>query len=505
MNIILKAIDINKSYPGVKALDNFNFELYKGEVHALVGQNGAGKSTFIEIIAGSLHPDSGKIIIEDNEYNYLEPYQSIELGIQTIHQETQLVNELSIAENIFLFDLPTNKLGLVNYPVCRKRAKNLLENLSIDLNPDLKVEKLSFIEKKLTSIAKALSRQAKILILDEPTASLDEKGKEILFGVIRENIKKGLSVIYISHNLGEIFEISSRVTVLKDGMKIATHNTADIDMNTIVSEMIGRKAATIYVRDKKIQNIDRSTKLEVLHYSRGKVVKDVSFDIYKGEIFGLGGLVGSGRTELARMMFGLDEKDSGKLLYAGKDITPDNPYDAIQKGIGYLTEDRKEDGLLLERPIYENISLVRLAKSNKYILDLIEELNETKKIAEEIEIKTQSIENIVLTLSGGNQQKVVIAKWLYAGAEILIFDEPTVGVDVGAKGEIYRMIENLAKQGKIIIMISSDNPELIMMCDKVGVMKEGELVTILQGNDINEKNILRYSMGIIGEGVIGNG
>ncbi|RKY02548.1 MAG: sugar ABC transporter ATP-binding protein, partial [Spirochaetes bacterium] len=220
-----------------------------------------------------------------------------------------------------------------------------------------------------------------------------------------------------------------------------------------------------------------------------------------GEIFGLGGLVGSGRTELARMIFGLDEKDSGRLIYCGKDITPKSPYDAIQKGIGYLTEDRKEDGLLLERPILENVSLVRLAKSNRFFLNLLQEKIETKEMSDKIQIKTPSIENIVLTLSGGNQQKVILAKWLFAGAEILIFDEPTVGIDVGAKGEIYRMIEQLASEGKVIIMISSDNPELITMCDRVGIMRNGKLVTILENENINEENILRYSMGVIEEEV----
>ncbi len=501
MELVLQAIDINKTYPGVKALDSFDFELIKGEVQALVGQNGAGKSTFIEIIAGSLRPDSGKIIIEGKEFEYLEPFQSIELGIQTVHQETQLVNELSVAENIYLFDIPVNRWGLVDYQLCKERASSLLEELGIDIDPDLKVEKLTFIEKKLVSIAKAFSRKAEILILDEPTASLDEKGKEILFDVIRRGTKRGLSVIYISHNLGEIFEISSRVTVLKDGKKVGTHETSKISMNTIVSEMIGKKATTIYVRDKHGKWIDEQNKLEVVDYSQAGVVENVTFSVSRGEIFGLGGLVGSGRTELARMIFGLDEKDSGRLIYCGKDITPKSPYDAIQKGIGYLTEDRKEDGLLLERPILENVSLVRLAKSNRFFLNLLQEKIETKEMSDKIQIKTPSIENIVLTLSGGNQQKVILAKWLFAGAEILIFDEPTVGIDVGAKGEIYRMIEQLASEGKVIIMISSDNPELITMCDRVGIMRNGKLVTILENENINEENILRYSMGVIEEEV----
>jgi len=501
MEKILEAEKINKTYPGVKALEDFDFELYRGEVQALVGQNGAGKSTFIEIIAGSLLPDSGKIIIEHNSFDYLEPFQSIELGIQTVHQENQLVNELTVAENIFLFDLPVNRFGLVDYQLCRDKTTELLTDLGIDLNPNFRVERLTFIEKKLLSIAKAFSRKAKILILDEPTASLDEKGKDTLFELIRKNTKKGLSVIYISHNLGEVFEISDRVTTLKDGKKVSTHNTKEVNIEKIVSEMIGRSTTTLYVRSKTESWIDENNIMNVVNYSRQGVVENVSFSVKKGEIFGLGGLVGSGRTELARMIFALDEKDSGQIIYCGKDITPANPYDAIQKGIGYLTEDRKGDGLLLGRPIFENISIVRLAKKKDLLLNLNQEISETELISKQLAIKTPTIENIILTLSGGNQQKVVLAKWLYAGAEILIFDEPTVGIDVGAKGEIYRMMESLAKEGKIIIMVSSDNPELIAMCDRVGIMRFGRLVTILEGEQINEENILKYSMGVIEEAV----
>jgi len=405
---------------------------------------------------------------------------------------------LTVAENIFLFDLPRTRVGFVDYQACRNKAKETLARLDIELDPGIRVERLTFIEKKLVSIAKAASRMAKILILDEPTASLDENGKDILFNVIRKNTKKGLSVIYISHNLGEVFEISDRVTILKDGKKVATHRTQEVGMEEIVREMIGRSTTTIYSKTGDARVDDKRT-LKVIDYSREGVVEHVSFSVRKGEIFGLGGLVGSGRTELARMIFGLDEKDSGRLAYCGTDITPKDPYDAIRKGIGYLTEDRKGDGLLLGRPIFENISLVNLAKSNNRLMNLGKEHSEAENISRQLDIKTGSIENLVLTLSGGNQQKVVLAKWLYAGTRILIFDEPTVGIDVGAKGEIYRMMEDLVREGKIVIMISSDNPELISMCDRVGIMRDGRLMTILEGEEINEENILRYSIGVVKE------
>ncbi len=493
---ILQAIGFNKTYPGVKALDAVDFDLEYGEVQALVGQNGAGKSTFVEIIAGSIRPDSGQIKIDNTIYPYLEPSKSIELGIQTVHQENQLVDELSIADNIYLFNLPTNKIGLVKESDCTQAANELLQELGIDIPAGKKIKQLTFAEKKLISIAKAFSRKARILILDEPTASLDEKGKKILFDIIRKHTKKGLSVIYISHNIHEVFEICDRVTVFKDGKKVSTQPVKEISLNDIVRQMIGRSTTNLYSREKGLSPAVKNEGLEVIDYHREGVIEHISFQVKAGEIFGISGLVGAGRTELVRMVFGLDKKDSGKLIFRGQDITPTNPNDAIKKGIGFLTEDRKDTGLVMMRPIFENISLVKLAKEANQMLNLALERNETQRISEQLNIKTPSISQLVLNLSGGNQQKVVLAKWLFAGAEILFFDEPTVGIDVGAKSEIYKLIDNLATQGKIIILISSDNPELIAVCNRVGVMRNGRLITVLEGNNITEENILRYSMGV---------
>ena len=493
---ILEAHGISKGYPGVQALDAVDFDLRQGEVQALVGQNGAGKSTFIEIIAGSLRPDSGQIILEGKPYPALDPSRSIELGIQTVHQENQLVDELSVAENIYLYNLPGNRVGFVRRADCEKAADALLAELGIAIPSGRKLTQLTFIEKKLVSIAKAFSRKARILILDEPTASLDEKGKNILFDLIRSATAKGLSVIYISHNLGEIFEICDRVTVFKDGRKVSTRPVREITMNAVVQEMIGRAGTSLYSRVRGAAMKADAGSLEVADYSRAGVVDHVSFAVAKGEIFGIGGLVGAGRTELARMIFGLDPRDSGRLVYGGRDLTPRNPSDAIRKGIGYLTEDRKASGLVLGRPIFENVSLARFAKSLGLAMNLTRERRETGEISRQLDIKTPSIGQLVINLSGGNQQKVVLAKWLYAGAEVLIFDEPTVGVDVGAKAEIYRMMESLAREGKVIIVISSDNPELIAVCDRVGVMRDGKLVAVLEGDAITEANILRHSMGV---------
>jgi ribose transport system ATP-binding protein len=493
---ILEAVKINKSYPGVKALDEVDFDLRYGEVQALVGQNGAGKSTFIEIIAGSIQPDSGEITLNGDVHAHLDPSKSIELGIQTVHQENQLVEELSVAENIYLYNLPKTRFGFVKLATCIDAADALLNELGIDVPSEKKLTELTPVQKKLISIAKAFSRKAKILILDEPTAALDTHGKNILFDIVRRYTKKGLSVIYISHHLGEIFEICDRVTIFKDGRRIATHRVEETNMNTIVQEMIGKSTTSLITRKTGEGIGSEKPSLEVRDYHRQGVVDHVSFSVRQGEIFGIGGLVGAGRTELVRMIFGLDEKESGSLVHRKRDITPSDPKDAIRKGIGLLTEDRKENGLVIIRPIFENISLVRFAKSRGVFMNLQRERSETEAISKQLNVKTPRIAQLVINLSGGNQQKVVLAKWLFAEAEILIFDEPTVGIDVGSKSEIYGLMDQLARSGKIIIMISSDNPELISVCDRVGVMRFGKLVAILEGEQKTEENILKHAMGV---------
>jgi ABC-type sugar transport system ATPase subunit len=493
---VLEALKVSKRYPGVLALDNVEFDLKLGEVQALVGQNGAGKSTFIEIIAGSIRPDSGRIVVGGREVTHLDPALSIELGIQTVHQENQLVEELSVAENIYLYNLPTSRFGFASLSTCIQAADGLLRELGINIDSSLKLIELTFVEKKLISIAKAFSRQANILILDEPTASLDKTGKTILFDIIKRYTQKGLSVIYISHHLGEIFEICDRVTIFKDGRKINTTAVKDTDMTTIVREMIGKPKASLTKRASRIEGSSSTELLEVVDYFQQGVVKHVSFQVKKGEIFGLGGLVGAGRSELARLIFGMQKKDGGQLIYGGQDITPADPSDAIRKGIGYLTENRKLDGLISMRPIFENISVVELSKSKGTFLNLSREKDQTGSMSQQLAVKTPSISQAVINLSGGNQQKVVVAKWLYAESQILIFDEPTVGIDVGSKSDIYALMIDLARQGKIIIMISSDNPELVSVCDRVGVMRFGKLATILAGDQISEENILKYSLGV---------
>jgi ABC-type sugar transport system ATPase subunit len=495
---ILQAIQVSKRYPGVQALDCVDFSLKRGEVHALVGQNGAGKSTLVEIIAGSIPFDSGEIIIDGKTCRQLDPAASIENGIQTVHQDNQLVEEISVAENIFLYNLPRTKSGFVNISHCVQEANSLLEKLGIKIDSSQKISSLTFVEKKLISIAKAFSRQAQVLILDEPTASLDENGKEVLYNLIRRYSELGLSTIYISHHLNEIFEICDRVTVFKDGKRVDTSDISRIDVHTVVHQMIGKSSDSLYKREKKtIVSEDESTILHFDDFNRGKVVNHVSFSLKPGEIYGLAGLVGSGRTELAQLIFGIDKKEGGTVTLGGSDITPRSPNNAIKKGFGFLTEDRKDSGLVLMHPIRDNITLVDFVKrKSRGLLNLKEELDHASEVTDQLNVKTPSVMQKVVNLSGGNQQKVVLGKWLFAKSNIIIFDEPTVGVDVGSKSEIYKLIDQLASEGKYIIVISSDNPELVSICDRVGIMRFGQLVTELEGDQISVEQILKYSLGV---------
>jgi ribose transport system ATP-binding protein len=488
---ILKAVGIKKTYPGVTALDDIDFDLYGSEVHCLVGKNGAGKSTLIEIISGSINSDEGKLEIFDNEYVHLTPSDSMSLGIQTVHQNNQLIEGMTVAENIFIGDLKTNRANFFSMNDCVKATEEIFDFIDINLDPKKLVGGLSPVERKILCIARVFSKKVRILILDEPTASLDKEMEDKLFKVIKNIKASGVGIIYISHNIGEIFILGDRVTVFRDGRKIATHVIEEIDEKKVIDDMIGTRARKFH----RESQIVEEEKLEIRNYSREGQVNDVSFEVKKGEIFGLGGLVGSGRTELARLIFGVDRKDTGELFFKGKNITPESPVDAIEKGIGLLTENRRKNGLMVDAPIYENISLVKLIKSRIGFLKLSEEKRETEHTANQINIVTPSIKQIVKNLSGGNQQKVVFAKWILANADILILDEPTIGIDVGAKDEIYSLMNELSRQGKIVLMITSDNPELVSVSDRIGIMRKGSMVKVLEGEEMTEENVLSYALG----------
>jgi ribose transport system ATP-binding protein len=490
---ILEVKQCSKSFPGVQAFNKVDFDLYAGEIHCVVGENGAGKSTFIKILSGALRPDEGVIIIGGQEYSHLNPALAHQLGIQTIYQEISLAPDLTVAENIFMGNWPSNKLGMVDFPKLRIKAKQLLDALKIDLDIDLLVGSLSIPQKQSVQIAKAMAQDAKVFILDEPTASYSKSEISNLLELVMNCAKKCVGVIYISHHLEEIFDIHDRITVLRDGIKVAVHGKNEVTDEKIISEMIGRDVSKFYTRERV--PIDYSKEIEFKNFSNGSTVNDISFKMFKGEILGFAGMVGSGRTELVRLIFGADKKNDGSITFEGKDLKIIDPKQAIHAGFSLLTEDRQKTGLILEHKVGWNISIVQLMNNGNAFINERKEENNVNKLIKQINIKTPSINQSVKNLSGGNQQKVVLAKWLYANANVIIFDEPTRGIDIGAKEEIYRFMVQLAKEGKYVLMISSDMPELIAMCDRVIVMRQGKIVSEVNRDQLNEETILTYSIG----------
>ena len=489
---ILKMNNISKTFNTVKALDNVSFSLNEGEIHCIVGENGAGKSTFIKILSGAYGPDGGEILLFGEEYKSLTPSQARGLGIQTIYQETNIIPDMSVMENVFMGIENKKGRAFIDFKRTRKKTKELIKQLNIEINPDAIVRELGVAEKQVVQIIKALAINTKILIMDEPTASFGRKEINVLLDLVRKIKSRGTSIIYISHHLEEVFEIADRVTVLKDGEVVAHHYSKDIDESKLVCEMVGRDASLFYKKEK--HKIGEKI-LEIKNFTRGEKVKEVSLFLRKGEILGIAGMVGSGRSELARLICGADKKDSGELYINNKKVSIANPGDGIKNGICLLPEDRKKDGGLLDRDIKDNILIAAINREGKLFANPKNEESIGDKYVEMLKIKTPSSKQLLKYLSGGNQQKVLVARWLYANTEIFIFDEPTRGIDIGAKEEIYRLMINLVKEGKAIIMISSDMPELIAMSDKVLVMRNGSIQAELEGTKINEETILSHSIG----------
>jgi ribose transport system ATP-binding protein len=489
---ILKLKQITKSFSGVTVLHSVDLSLKKGEVLCLAGENGAGKSTLIKILSGALQPDNGSIGLFGKEYSKLQPSQAIDLGVATIYQDVDLVDTLTVADNIFLNNEILKKGMVVGRERQEERTASLLQRLSMKIEPSALVSSLSPSQKQNLQIAKALHREAKILIMDEPTASLGEEETSALIALVKNLKAEGIGIIYISHYLDEIFTLGDTVFVLKDGEHICTRAIKDTNQEQLIHDMVGRDASSLYKRIARYDTGDHS--LQVRNYRRGNLVKDVSFTVSRGEIFGLGGLVGAGRTELVRLLFGADKADGGTLHFDSREITPKNPKQAIENGICYVSEDRKQEGLFLPRSTAENISLIK--NDGHLLLDLGKEAEEVGRQIDSLGIKVFSQSHEVGKLSGGNQQKVAIARWLLAEGEIFIFDEPSKGVDVGAREEIYHLMENLAKNGKIIIMVSSTMTELISLSDRIGVMREGELVSIVPKEEFSEDNLLKLYIGV---------
>lgn len=485
---------IEKRFPGVHALNQCRFDLQAGEVHALVGENGAGKSTLMKVLGGIYHKDAGHIYLEGQTVEISNPRQAQQLGISIIHQELNLMPHLTVGQNIYIGREPRARIPfVVDDKTTNQQAERLFEMLSMKLDPNTKVSDLTVATQQMVEIAKALSFNAKILVMDEPTAALTEAEIEDLFSVIKQLRQGGVGVIYISHRLEELKLIADRVTVMRDGKTIDTLLIEDVSIDKIISLMVGR---TIYESAPDIpEDSNQEIVLEVRSLNRGKVLKDVNFNLKKGEILGFAGLMGAGRTEVARAIFGADKVDTGEIYIKGRKVQINNPRDAVAHSIGYLSEDRKRYGLTLGMDVKENIVMASMKNFLRWFswIDFKKAASKAQQMVRALNIVTPGVSQKVQFLSGGNQQKVVIAKWLTADTDILIFDEPTRGIDVGAKSEIYKLLNDLANQGKSIIMISSELPEILRMSHRVVVMCEGQVTGILSANEITQERIMKFA------------
>ena len=487
---LLKMEHIHKSFPGVHALDDVHFEVFPGEIHALVGENGAGKSTLMKLLSGAHQRDSGTIYWENQEIEIETPRRSQALGISTIYQELMLTPDLTVAENIFLGREPANSFGWVDQRVMHQESERLLGLLDMPLDPKTPVKQLSIAQQQMIEVAKALSQKAQLIIMDEPTSSLTDHETEMLFKVSRNLKKQGVSIVFISHRLEEIFTLCDRVTVLRDGKYVATSDVADVTKDTMIQWMVGRQLGNIFVKEEaKIGE----TILEVHDLSTEKLLRDINFSLSRGEILGFAGLVGAGRTEVMRAIFGADPRTSGRILIKGQEVDIRSPEEAIQYKIGFAPEDRKSQGLFLSLTVRENITSASMKKvcNEGVVINSATERELSMKFVDTMNIKTPSLEQKAMNLSGGNQQKVVISKWLVMEPEILIVDEPTRGIDVGSKKEIHALLSQLAQQGIGIIMISSELPEIIGMSDRVVVMHDGRISGIIDDKEqMTQENIM---------------
>lgn len=490
----LEMKNITKTYPGVRALDNVSFDVMKGEVHALCGENGAGKSTLMKILAGAQSMDSGEIIINGEQVHVTTPQKAMDLGVSIIYQEFNLVPYLNAAENIFLGREPKATVpGFIDFGKMYGEAQSVIDQLGVDLNVRTPVNSLSIAQQQMVEIGKATSRKATIIAMDEPSATLTGHELQALFELIRALKAKGVSIIYISHRLEEIFEIADRITVMRDGKYVGTKPIAETNREDLIKMMVGRELTDVIP---KVPAEIKGSALTVKNLTRKGVIEDINFTVHQGEVLGLAGLVGAGRTEVARAIFGADTIDAGEIWLDGKLVKIKSPRDAIRQGVGLVTEDRKALGLILGMVVRENISLANLDLLTKLgFVNRREEKRVSQQYIEDLMIKTPSCEQQVQNLSGGNQQKVVLAKWLFTESKVLIFDEPTRGIDVGAKTEIYHLMNRLAANGAAIIMISSELPEILGMSDRILVMHEGHIAGELTREEATQEKIMHLATG----------
>ncbi len=492
--LLLALKNIEKSFTGVHALKGVDFDLHRGEIHALVGENGAGKSTLVKALTGIVEKDSGEIIYLGRMFKPRSPRHALEMGIGIIHQELNMMDHLTVAQNIFIGRESLRGGGLLlDERQQNRRTSELLEQLNMNIDPTETLGKLTVGKQQMVEIAKAVSHNLRILILDEPTAALTDTEIGELFAIMRDLARQGVGMIYISHRMDEIGQIADRVTVLRDGEYVGTRDAREVSKSEIISMMVGR---VIYEKPKTESNVaaDASVVLKVDRLNAGRLVKDVSFELRQGEILGFAGLMGAGRTETARAIFGADEVQSGSIAIRGRPVRNATPADAVAHGIGYLSEDRKRFGLALNLSVKENAVLASYERFQKRLFIHARKVEKaTEEYVQKLSIKTPSLDQILRNLSGGNQQKVVIAKWLIRNSEILIFDEPTRGIDVGAKSEIYSLMNELARSGKSIIMISSELPEVLRMSDRIIVMCEGRVTGELDIAEASQEEIMKYA------------
>jgi ribose transport system ATP-binding protein len=497
-NVVMKVVNLTKDFPGVRALDNINFDLLKGEIHGLVGENGAGKSTLIKILSGVYQPSSGEMFINEQKVEHLTPLKSKEFGIYVVHQELSLINTQSVVES-FYYPRIASTNSFINWNKMREEVSEFLKSLKIDIDIEEKVGILPIGKRQLLEIARAFFYNSKIILLDEPTSSLSENEIWKLFEIISNLKQKGASIVYISHKIDEVMEIADRITVLKDGKITNQFNKLEASVDKIVNSMVGKSLSFKYssqddlkkLKNSRQRNEKKLALLKVNNLNNGKELKNISFEVEKGEIHGFFGVIGSGRTESIKSIVGANILKSGKISFQNNEVKFKSPYSALKHGIAYVTENRREEGLTFTLDLKSNISLVRFNKENKQFIDFYLERKIALDAIKMFKIKARSISTGVRELSGGNQQKVVIAKYFFANPKLLILDEPTRGIDVGAKEEIYRLIFDLANSGITILLISSELPEIMMLCDRVTVFKNGKTITTLDLDKVSEEEILK--------------
>ena len=486
---VLEVVDVRKEFPGVLALDNVQLKIRPGTVHALMGENGAGKSTLMKVIAGIYQPDQGEVRLRGEPVTLETPLKAQESGVAMIHQELLLMNSMTVSENIWIRREPRNSFGLIDHDRMRGMTVELFDRLNIRLNPDAEISTLSVANRQMVEIAKAVSFNSDVLIMDEPTSAITETEVAHLFEIIRDLRKRGIGIVYITHKMNELFEIADEFSVFRDGKYIGTHLSSEVTRDDIIKMMVGREVSQMFPKEEvEIGDV----LLSVKNLSLEGVFHDISFDVRKGEILGLAGLVGAGRSNVAETIFGVTPATSGQIFIEGEEVNIKNPHDAIRQGMAFLTEDRKETGCFLPLDIQENVQSAVLHDNyvNNGFVDHAALEKESAELCKKLRVKTPSMHEVIENLSGGNQQKVLIARWLLTHPRILILDEPTRGIDVGAKSEIHALISQLAHKGVAVIMISSELPEVLGMSDRVLVMHEGRCTGILDRDEADQVSVM---------------